>query len=304
MQKIRLLSQKIKKLEIQGASAVARSIVLALKNYAAGIEAKDRKGFVKQFNKGIDVLLSVRPTEPLSFNLVKYVSLELKKAKDATECVFIVKRAVNNALKLLEESKKKISRHGMDLVKNNDHIFTHCHSSNVEDILIKAKKSGKKFIVFNTETRPLFQGHITAKNLLKAGINVTMVTDVSAGFFISRFSDRGMMMDKLIIGCDAILLDGSCVNKIGSFVTALAARNEKEKVYIAGSLLKFHSKNWIKIEKRPAKEIWSGAPKNLKMINLAFDIIPAEYIDGIICEAGIIKPSQAARKAKEIYPWL
>ncbi len=304
MQKIRSTFQKIKKLEVQGASAVATAIAISLKNYSSRIEAKDKRGFIKQFKEAADLLLSSRPTEPLSFNLVKYIFLKLKKAKNAKECTLIVKKSVDDILKTLEESRRKIARHGAELVKNNDNIFTHCHSSVVEDILIRAKKSKKKFNVFNTETRPLLQGHITAKNLLKAGIYVTMVTDASAGFFISRFSDRGLMMDKVIIGCDAMLLDGSCVNKIGSFVTALAAHNEKEKVYIAGSLLKFHPKNWIKIEKRPAKEIWSSAPKNLKIINLAFDVIPSEYIEGIICEAGIIKPNQVARKAKEIYPWL
>jgi ribose 1,5-bisphosphate isomerase len=304
MQKIRAVHQKIKELEVQGASAVAKAILLALKDYSSRIDVKNKKAFLNQFKKASDLLLSARPTEPLSSNVVKFLFFELKGAKDATECVLIVKKAVSDILKILENSKEKISSFGIKLIANNDNIFTHCHSSYVEDILIKAKKSGKKFSVFNTETRPLLQGHITAKNLLKAGINVTMVTDASAGFLISRFSDRGLMMDKLIIGCDAILLDGSCVNKIGSFVTAQAAHNEKEKVYIAGSLLKFYSKNWIKIEKRPAKEIWSSAPRNLKIINFAFDVIPAEYIEGIICEAGIIKPIQVAKKAKEIYPWL
>jgi ribose 1,5-bisphosphate isomerase len=304
MQKIRLIHQKIEELEVQGASAVAKAILLALKDYSSRINVKNKKTFLNQFKKASDLLLSARPTEPLSSNVVKFLFFELRKAKDATECTLTIRKSVNDILKTLEDSKKKISSFGVKLINNNDNIFTHCHSSAVEDILIKAKKSGKKFSVFNTETRPLFQGHITAKNLLKAGLNITMVTDASAGFLISRFSDRGLMMDKLIIGCDAILLDGSAVNKVGSFVTALAAHNEKEKVYIAGSLLKFHPKNWIKIEKRPAKEIWSSAPKNLKMINFAFDVIPAQYIEGIICEAGLIKPSQVAKKAKEIYPWL
>src|SRR4030042_6455396 len=115
MQKIRSTFQKIKKLEVQGASAVATAIVLSLKNYSSRIEAKDKRGFIKQFKKATDLVLSSRPTEPLSFNLVKYIFLELKKAKNAKECTLIVKKSVDDILKTLEESKRKIARHGAEL---------------------------------------------------------------------------------------------------------------------------------------------------------------------------------------------
>jgi len=70
------------------------------------------------------------------------------------------------------------------------------------------------------------------------------------------------------------------------------------------SLLKFTPKSWIKIEKRSPKEIWRNAPKGLKIINFAFDIVPAKFIKGIICEKGLIKPSQIKTAIKETYPWI
>lgn len=74
------------------------------------------------------------------------------------------------------------------------------------------------------------------------------------------------------------------------FRCTVAAHHEGMSLYVAAPLLKFHSKSWIKIEERSPKEIWPEAPKKLKIINFAFDLIPAEWIAGIICEAGIIRP--------------
>ena len=123
MQKIRSVYQKIKELEVQGASAVAKAILLALKDYSSRIDVKNKKGFIDQFKKASDLLLSARPTEPLSSNVVKFLFFELKKAKDATGCALIVKKAVNDILKTLEESKDKISSFGIKLIENNDNIF-------------------------------------------------------------------------------------------------------------------------------------------------------------------------------------
>jgi len=305
MQKIKKTFKDIKALEkIQGAEAVAKAIIVALKGLALRIKAKDKKDFEAQIKKAADLLLSARPTEPLAQNAVKFLFFKINEANNVKEAKLLFKSAADEILRTIDKAKKEIVAIGRSLIRNGDNIFTHCHSTTVEEILITAKKTGKKFSVFNTETRPLFQGHITATNLIKAGIDATMVTDGSAGFLISQYSDRGLIMDKLIMGCDAILPDGTVINKIGSFVTAQAAHYEKDLVYIAGSLLKFHPKNWIELEKRPAKEIWDKAPAKLKIINFAFDVVPAEFIEGIICEAGIIKPSQVERKAKELYPWL
>jgi len=305
MDKIKNIQKEIKALnKIQGASAVAKAVIFGLKDFATRVKTKDKNDFIKAIKKAADILLAARPTEPLAQNAVKFLMFKLKTTKDANNGQDIMSRAIKEILEIIAHSQEKIVFFGEKIIEENDNIFTHCHSLAVEEILINAKKAGKNFAVFNTETRPLFQGHITAKNLLKTGINITMVTDTSAGFLISRYSGRGLMMDKFIIGCDAILPDGSVINKIGSYVNSLATHYEGDSVYVAGSLLKLYSQNWIKIEERPAKEIWSDAPQKLKIINFAFDLIPAKFIKYIICEAGIIKPSEAKKRAQALYPWL
>ena len=68
--------------------------------------------------------------------------------------------------------------------------------------------------------------------------------------------------------------------------------------------MKYDSDGIIPIEIRPQEEIWPNKPKGLKIINFAFDTIPAKYITGIICEFGIIKPNHINKFVKKNYPWL
>ena len=298
--------REIKSIEIQGATAVAREVVLTLKKYGLKIKTNNLKVWRQDLKKAAEYLLSARPTEPMAQNGVKFVfkSLSRMKVKNVSQVKDCLKKSANNFLFLMAEAARLIIFQGQKIIKNNNNIFTHCHSYLVEKSLVRAKEKGKKFQVFNTETRPLFQGHITAKKLLAAKIPVTMVVDSSSGFLISRFSGKQLMMDKVFLGADALLNDGSAVNKIGSFGVSLAAWQEKVSVYIIAPLLKFYPKSWIKIEKRPANEIWKKAPKKLKIINFAFDFIPAQYIKGIICEAGIIKPKDVKKAVRRIYPWI
>ncbi|MGC9048819.1 MAG: translation initiation factor eIF-2B [Patescibacteria group bacterium] len=298
--------QDIKSLKVQGATAVARTIISTLGKYGVGDKAKNLTIWQKDLKKAANYLLSARPTEPMAQNGVKFIFSELRlaKPKNIEQANNYFKKAVNDFLILMEDAAQLIIPIGQTVIKNGDNVLTHCHSWLVEQILIAAKKSNKNFHVFNTETRPLFQGRITSRKLLKAKIKTTMVTDSSAGFLISQYSGKELMMNKIILGADAILENGSVINKIGSYGIAAAAQHERTSVYIAASLLKFYPKSWIKIEERSAKEIWSNAPKKLKIINFAFDLVPAKWINGIICEAGIIRPENIKKIVKKIYPWI
>jgi len=303
---IRRTAKMIKSLKIQGATAICRTLLLALKNYGLRIKTKNLKIWQKKFKENASFLLSQRPTEPLAQNGVRFIFSSLKEgeAQNVAQAKNYLKKAVEDFLLLSKDAAEIIIRRAEKIVKNNDKIFTHCHSSLVEQTLSQAKKSGKKFEVFNTETRPLFQGRITARKLLQAGVETTMVADSSSGFLISKYSGKNLMMDKVFLGADALLKNGSVINKIGSFGIGLAAANEKVPLYIISSLLKYHPSSWIKIEKRGPGEIWPGAPKKLKIINFAFDSIPAQFIKGIVTEAGIIKPKDVSKTAKRIYPWI
>ena len=176
------------------------------------------------------------------------------------------------------------------VVKQNSIIFTHCHSTNVTKALIYAKKHGKKFLVYNTETRPLFQGRKTAKELAAAGIKVTTFADSAARIAIKQ-------ADLMVIGADAILKNGNVINKIGSGMFAEVASSLNKKVYVVADSWKFSSRD-VKIEEREHNEIWKNAPRHIKIKNPAFEIIEKKFIKAIISEYGVLNPDKFIKKIK------
>jgi len=257
--KFEKICRGIKALKVQGAESVA----------IAGLKAWQ----LIPTEQSVKKLLSLRPTEPALRNALQYAK----------------KFSVAAALRHFQESEKKTNKLVLRLIRNNSVIFTHCHSSTVIGALVYAKKHGRKFSVCNTETRPLFQGRKTAKELAKAGIKVTTMVDAAARQEIRN-------ADMMLIGADAILSNGNVINKIGSGMFAEIAFNHKAPVYVLTDAWKFSSQN-VKIEERNFKEIWKNAPAHVKIQNPAFEIVEAKYIKAVISELGILNPKAFVKKS-------
>jgi ribose 1,5-bisphosphate isomerase len=305
MNKIKKIILDIKKIKIQGATNVCLATIEVVKLFAQENSNLTIKQFLNKFEKFSTKTALIRATEPMAQNAIKYIIYNLKEKdpQSTKQAINLINKYSQEFIRLLKLNKFKIIKNSPKAIKRNDKILTHCHSSSVEMILISAKS--KKIKVFNTETRPLFQGRTTAQNLTKAGIDTTMLVDSAADFFISKHSGQDLMMDKVIIGCDSISWDGSIVNKIGSYGIGLAAKYNKIPLYIAGNLFKVDSDNIVNIEIREDSEVWQKKDKkHFDIINFAFDYVPAKFITGIICEFGIIKPRDIKKTVLKHYPWL
>ncbi|HUT21800.1 MAG TPA: translation initiation factor eIF-2B [Candidatus Bipolaricaulota bacterium] len=301
--------KKIVNIEIQGATSVCEAVLLALKKESADKKMKTSADLIRSLHRVGHYLSRARATEPMAENAVRFVEHHLRQNREMElkELRVLIKRGIDGFLFRLATNKKNIRDVGERLIEDEDNVFTHCHSSTVIDVLAEAKKNKKKIHVFNTETRPLFQGRITSKELIKKKIENTQVVDSAGPFFVSQYT-KDYDMDVLLLGCDAISQSGDAVNKIGSLGLALAAKEADIPVYIATQSLKLdldakYLKN-LEIEKRPSKEIWPGAPEGVEIINYAFDIIPAKYITGFITELGVLKPKRLAKSVKAAYPFL
>ena len=252
----------IKTLKIQGSQEAAEA---ALRAYA---RAKDKESAAK-------LLMSARPTEPMLFNV-------LRAAQSGADPFELIKK--------FREDRKKIAEFGAKLIPQNSRIFTHCHSSTVVDVLKQAKKQGKSFEVHNTETRPKFQGRITATELAKAGIKVCHFTDSAVMVAMAG-------ADLALFGADWISEKG-VANKIGTAGFAeIAHLYYKIPVWICSHSWKF-SEAQIEIEQRDPKEIWPNAPKGVHIHNPAFDIADAKFITGVVSELGILEWKTFIKKMK------
>lgn len=254
----------IKSIKIQGARNVA--------------EAGFRAYQISPTSSSKKKILATRPTEPMLVNLLKFAD----------------KLSYHTLKEKLDNNQDVINKQTFKLIKNNSVIFSHCHSSAVVKALIYAKKKGKKFEVYNTETRPLYQGRKTAKELKQARIKVTMFIDSAASIALSK--EQGTKkVDLVLMGADAILKTG-VINKVGSEMISQIAKDNKIPVYILADSLKYSSKK-PEIEQRKFEEVWDTERK-IKIKNPAFELINKKFIKGIISEFGKQTYSGFLRKIK------
>jgi len=280
----------IKSLKIQGASTISTAGVQAIKSVIQKSHAKDKHELLHDIKSASNKLISARPTEPELENYLDYIHKFTSKLRDEKKLKKHILIEINNILRDKKFQKRIIARQGAKLIKPKSIVFTHCRSSTVTEIIKTAYKK-RKFTVHNTETRPLYQGRITAKELSKAGIPVKHFVDSGARIALKN-------ADIMLIGADSITYN-KVYNKIGSEMMALVAKNYKVPVYICSSLWKFNPHRET-IEERHPTEIWSRPPKGVELENYAFEKISFKYIKGIICEEGILKPKKFVKEARKI----
>ncbi len=300
---VRIAAEKIRRLEVQGARNVAIAAITALEELANQDKAWTKKAFLEELAKAKETLFASRETEPLMRNAVRLIISQVESCtdKNITKLTQTVSTASHQFLKDLEDSKERIAEIGAKRIRNNSTILTHCHSSTVTHLLKKVKQEGKSFEVICTETRPVFQGKITAREMLDLGVKTTFIVDSATRFFMNQ-------VDMVIVGADAITSEGNVINKIGTSVVALAAQEARTPFYVVSELLKFDPAtmygDYEKIEERNPKEIWEDAPKKIIIRNPAFDVTRRDFIHGIICEEGIISPHSITEVMHRKYQWV
>jgi ribose 1,5-bisphosphate isomerase len=295
--------ERIRRLEVQGARNVAIAAVKALESLAKESKSKTRETFMKDLSEAKTLLFAARETEPLMRNAVRWVISRVEDSDERNVCELanLVSSSSQNFQKNLEASKKRIAEIGSKRVLDGSAVFTHCHSSTVTNLLSMALKDGKNFEVICTETRPAFQGRITAKEMLELGVKTTFIVDSAARSFMKN-------VDLVVVGADAITSEGNVVNKIGSGTLALLASEARKPFYVVSELLKFDPATlfgeYEKIEERSRDEVWKEAPAELNVRNPAFDVTPRDLIHGVICEEGIVSPHSIAEVVHRTYPWV
>jgi ribose 1,5-bisphosphate isomerase len=295
--------KQIKRLEIQGARNVAIAAIKAIEILASQTQAPSKKDFLRELTKAKDVLFASRATEPLMRNALRLIinRVDRSEEKNVKKLAEIAAQASQQFLLDLENSRKRIAEIGAKRIRSNSVVLTHCHSSTVTNLLKRAKYEGKVFEVICTETRPVLQGQITAKEMLDMGIKTTFIVDSAARFFMND-------VDLVLVGADAITSEGNVINKIGTSMAALVAHEARAPFYVVSELLKFDpatvSGDYEKIEERSPNEIWKNAPKELTIRNPAFDVTRRDFIHGIICEDGMISPHSITEVMHRKYPWV
>lgn len=297
---VRTMLRNIKTLKIQGAEEIAKSSVDIIRIIANNSKAKSVTGFYQELINTKKKILSLRPTEPCTANTINFILYNLN-ITDIKHLKSHLDLRLHKAIEHFSDVKKKITEYGSNKIKKGMTIFTHCHSSTVVDILIAARKQKKTFFVNNTETRPFLQGRITAKQLSDAGIGVRHWVDSAARLALKK-------ADLVLFGADAITAEGKVINKIGSELIAEVAQRYDIPVFVCTDSWKFDPKTVFgfeePIERRSQKEVWKNPPKNVTIMNPAFEKISPRLITGIVSELGVYKPEIFIEEVAHNYPWM
>jgi ribose 1,5-bisphosphate isomerase len=300
---VRVTADRIRKLEVQGARNVAIAAIKAMQTLAENTKAKNKTAFLQELKKAQDLLFASRETEPLMRNAVRWVITQAQSS--STEKVDAISQMVSSNVSLflqnLEASRERTAEIGSKRIRDGMLVFTHCHSSTVTRMLAKAKADGKNFSVICTETRPAFQGRITAQEMVELDIQTLLIVDSAARSYMGD-------VDLVVVGADAITSEGNVVNKIGTSSIAVLANEARKPLYVVSELLKFDPETlygaYEGIEQRTPSEVWKEAPEKLSVRNPAFDVTPNRYIHGLVCEEGIIAPQSIVEAINRNYPWV
>lgn len=177
-------------------------------------------------------------------------------------------------------------------------ILTHSRSGTVEEVLSRLaveaeKKDDGARHAFVTESRPGGEGVSLARTLAAAGWRVTLIADAAVGYFMRQAS-------VVVLGADSVREEGSVINKIGSYPTALAAREARVPVYVLCETLKITAPDFLlRYEEMDPDELLPDPPPGVTPRNVYFDRTPADLITGIITEAGALAPGDVHQIARE-----
>lgn len=301
------VADAIVEMVVRGAPAigVAAAMGIALGALAVELEgAEDLDAFEKEFSLACDMIGKTRPTAVNLFWAIKRMKRVFaeNRAKGVNALKNILKE---EALKICDEDieiNRRMGQNGGKLLVDGSTVLTHCNAGALATagygtalgVIRGAIESGKKIKVIADETRPFLQGaRLTAWELQKDGIDVTVITDNMAGHLM-----KGGGIDAVVVGADRIAANGDVANKIGTYMVAVLADRHSIPFYVAAPLstidLNVKTGAEIPIEERTPLEVTHLAgkrvtPEGVKVKNPAFDVTPSELVTAIITEEGVVK---------------
>ncbi len=275
------------------AARAAEILLEASDSFKKG-DVEDYVSFLKFYAKKI---ANARPSMLAIENAIVYllgrVMEGYSRNLDVEALKELLRSEVNKWLRAKDEAFKRCVEHATNLFKEGSKVLTHSLSSTVLEAL-KEASSKVKVEVYVTESRPLYEGWAMAKELAKSGCKVTLITDASIGYFAKE-------VDIALTGADTISADGSVINKMGTYLLALAAKRASIPFYVAAETLKIGVSTLfskLKLEERSPSQVHK-ALKGLKVRNIYFDITPPDLVTKIICEHGFVDPEKAYDYAVE-----
>lgn len=300
----------IREMRVRGAPAIGIAAAMGIAVEAARLTSAPPVEFWRGLAEAFEELRASRPTAVNLFWALdrmqdRALSLEGGSREE------IVRGLFAEATTILNEDRamcRRIGEHGLELIpKDGARVLTHCNAGALATggmgtalaPVYLAHAEGRPVRVYAGETRPLLQGsRLTAWELLRSGVDVTLVADTATGSLFARGA-----VDLVIVGADRIAANGDVANKIGTYTLAVLAQRHGVPFYVAAPMSTLDPAtpdgSAIPIEERDPDEVRRGfgrptAPREVPVHAPAFDVTPAELITAIITDRGVARPPYPA----------
>ena len=274
---------------------------------AAVSEATDSELMWRDLELASETLAASRPTASNLVWALERMNSRARAASDQSPQA-IRQLMLEEAQRIADEdveNNKAMGSFGAELIQDADTVIHHCNTGALATVdygtalgaIRAAHEQGKQVHVLVDETRPRLQGaKLTAWELEQYGVPYEIISDNAAGYFLSRGHVAGCF-----VGADRVAANGDVANKIGTYMLALAARDNEVPFYAVVPTstidLSLPSGADIPIEERDPGEVLNLehegrpiAPENSKARNPAFDITPNRLVTAIVTEVGVMRP--------------
>jgi methylthioribose-1-phosphate isomerase len=317
----------IKEMHVRGAGLIGATAGFGI--YLAAIGTSD-KNFDQEMVKAGHRLCNSRPTaRNLSWTVDRVLAAMQQKKTPAEKRA----EAFRTACEIADEDVqfcRCIGQHGLTIIEEISrkkhgglvNILTHCNAGWLAFVdfgsatapIYAARDAGIPLHVWVDETRPWNQGsRLTAWELQQEKIDNTLITDNAGGHLMQHGK-----VDLVLVGTDRTTCTGDVANKIGTYLKALAAKDNQIPFYVALPSSTFdwnmESGNDIPIEERSGEEItlitgMTGndrietvriAARGTRTANYTFDVTPGRLITGLITERGIVRPEEES--IRKLFP--
>jgi methylthioribose-1-phosphate isomerase len=301
------VAKAIKTMVIRGAPAIGVAAAMGIALGMKRSKATGTKQFTTEFQRTCDLMAGTRPTAVNLFWAIERMKETFARAAQAGQSVADITATLETEARQIHDedvaSCRAMGAFGATLVPDDARILTHCNAGALATagygtalgVVRAASEQGKRVAVFADETRPFLQGaRLTAWELVKDGIDTTVITDNMAGAMM-----RLEGIDLVVVGADRIAANGDVANKIGTYAVAVLAKEHGIPFYVAAPLstidLGTPDGSRIPIEERNGKEVSHVGtarltPEGARIRNPAFDVTPSKYVTAIVTERGIARP--------------
>ncbi|WP_114416477.1 translation initiation factor eIF-2B [Marinospirillum perlucidum] len=267
-----------------GAATLARKTLEDIIDFSDCCDAADTQELVTELTDLVTQLSAARPSMVSIQNALRRWSdcLENLPADDLKEARRLAQMAAEEVIEELQNAQVDAVAACVKELKDGMTIMTHSTSSSVMSLFNACYQAGIKLQAIVTESRPGMEGRKLARFLNKLAIPTQFISEAQMAYFVPQ-------ADKVIVGADSLLRDGTLVNKVGSRLLALAARDSGIPFWVLAESFK-HSLTLpedVVLEEMPEDEMQLEELEKVQVRNIYFDLIPARFITAWVDEQGV-----------------